>query len=149
MEDSTHQGSVLQTQRTIPYTPDEIYAAFADPRRLAKWWGPNGFTNTFEIFDFSVGGKWKFTMHGPDGSNYPNESVFREIEAGKKIVIEHIFAPHFTLTVSLAPNEEGTQILWVQEFDDAKAADAVRRIAGPGNEQNLDRLHTLLRGEHE
>ncbi|MGB7597641.1 MAG: SRPBCC family protein [Gallionella sp.] len=137
----------MQTQRTVPFTPDEVYAAFADPSRLAKWWGPKDFTNTFETFEFRAGGSWKFIMHGPDGSNYPNDSVFRELEPGEKIVIQHVSAPHFTLTVSLLPGKEGTQVLWVQEFEDARVAAAIRHIAEPGNEQNLDRLHTHLRGE--
>lgn len=73
--------------------------------------------------------------------------MFRELEAGKKIVIRHVSHPHFTLTVSLLPSKEGTQVLWVQEFEDSKAAAAVRHIAEPGNEQNLDRLQMHLRGE--
>ena len=86
-------------------------------------------------------------MHGPDGSNYSNASVFRELEAGKKIVIQHVSPPHFTLSVSLLPDKTGTQVLWVQEFEDPKVAAAIRHIAEPGNEQNLDRLHMHLRGE--
>ena len=46
--------------------------AFSDPVRLARWWGPAGFTNTFTICEFKPGGQWSFTMHGPDGTNYPN-----------------------------------------------------------------------------
>jgi uncharacterized protein YndB with AHSA1/START domain len=134
----------MQTQRTLAYTPDEIYVAFSDPSRLAKWWGPKGFTNTFEIFDFKAGGNWKFMMHGPDGTNYPNNSVFRELEPGKKVVIRHVSTPHFTLSVTLLPDNEGTQILWAQEFDDPKVAAAVRHIVEPSNEQNLDRLTKLL-----
>ncbi len=147
MENSAHQHQVIQTQRTVPFTPDEIYAAFADPSRLAKWWGPKDFTNTFETFDFRAGGSWKFIMHGPDGSNYRNDSVFGEIEAGKKIVIRHVSPPHFTLTVSLLPDEKGTRVLWIQEFEDPKVAAAIRHIAEPANEQNLDRLHMHLLGD--
>ncbi|HEY8118001.1 MAG TPA: SRPBCC family protein [Methylophilaceae bacterium] len=144
MENSPYQHRVMQTQRTLAYTPDEIYVAFSDPSRLAKWWGPKGFTNTFEIFDFKAGGNWKFMMHGPDGTNYPNNSVFRELEPGKKVVIRHVSTPHFTLSVTLLPDNEGTQILWAQEFDDPKVAAAVRHIVEPSNEQNLDRLTKLL-----
>ena len=147
MENSTPQHQIIQTQRTVPYTPDEVYAAFADPSRLAKWWGPKDFINTFETFEFKVGGSWRFVMHGPDGSNYSNASVFRELEAGKKIVIQHVSPPHFTLSVSLLPDKTGTQVLWVQEFEDPKVAASIRHIAEPGNEQNLDRLHMHLRGE--
>lgn len=146
METSRKQNGTLQTQRILPYAPDEIYAAFSDPDCLATWWGPNDFTNTFEIFEFKIGGTWKFLMHGPDGHDYPNTCVFRNLAAGEKLVIEHISAPRFTLSVSLSPSEEGTQVVWVQAFDDPAVAEAVRHIAEPGNEQNLDRLHMHLRG---
>jgi uncharacterized protein YndB with AHSA1/START domain len=147
MEEPTNQHQVIQTQRTVPYAPDDVYAAFADPARLAKWWGPRDFTNTFEVFEFRVRGSWKFTMHGPDGSNYRNESVFVGLEPGKRIVIQHVSPPHFTLTVSLSPSKTGTQVLWVSEFEDPRVAAAIRHIAEPGMEQNLDRLEMHLRGE--
>jgi len=147
MEKSPNLDQIIQIQRTVPYTPDEVYAAFADPIRLAKWWGPKDFTNTFETFEFKVGGRWKFIMHGPDGSNYPNESMFRVLEPGKKIVIQHVSQPQFTLSVSLLPCETGTRVLWVSAFDDPKVVAAIRHIAEPGAEQNLDRLYMHLRGE--
>ena len=147
MEKSPNPDQVIQVQRTVPYTPDEVYAAFADPIRLAKWWGPKDFTNTFELFEFKAGGRWKFIMHGPDGSNFPNESLFSVLEPGKKIVIKHVSQPHFTLSVSLLPGETGTRVLWVSVFEDPKVVAAIRHIAEPGAEQNLDRLHMHLRGE--
>lgn len=121
-----------------------VYGAFASPDLLALWWGPDGFTNTFEVFEFKVGGKWKFVMHGPDGKNYPNESVFAQLEPGSKVVIEHVCAPYFTLTVKLAPVSGGAQVSWEQVFADANTAQAVKRIVGPANEQNLDRMTQVL-----
>ncbi|MES2933983.1 MAG: SRPBCC domain-containing protein [Pseudomonadota bacterium] len=147
MEVSTPKNGTLQTQRFIPYAAEAIYAAFSDPARLAKWWGPKDFTNTFQTFEFKDGGAWNHLMHGPDGKEYPNKSVFRELVAGKKIVIEHICAPRFTLSVLLHPLENGTEILWIQEFEDPEVAAAVRHICESGNEQNLDRLQMLLRDE--
>lgn len=144
METANDPEGTLQTQRVFPYTPDEVYAAFSDPARLAMWWGPKDFTNTFESFEFKTGGGWKFLMHGPDGHVYPNQSVFRELVAGARLIVEHISPPHFTLAVSLQPVEGGTRILWVQKFEDPKVAAAVRHIAEPGNEQNLDCLHMHL-----
>lgn len=147
MEQSTATPEVLQTQRTLPFTADAIYAAFAEPQRLAAWWGPDGFTNSFETFEFKVGGAWKFIMHGPDGNNYPNESVFSELVPNQKIVIRHVCAPLFTLTVTLTPNADGTLVGWHQDFADAKLVAAIRHIVEPSNEQNLDRLHQHLRGD--
>ena len=134
----------LRTSRTLPFPAMAVYGAFASPDLLAAWWGPEGFTNTFEIFEFRNGGTWKFVMHGPDGKDYQNESVFGQLEPGSKVVIEHICAPFFTLTVTLTPVAEGTRVDWEQVFADAVTARAVSRIVGPANEQNLDRMTRVL-----
>ena len=138
------EDRTMRTSRTLPFSPMVIYGAFASPDLLALWWGPDGFANTFEAFDFKVGGQWRFVMHGPDGKNYPNESVFAQLEPGRRIVIEHVCAPYFTLTVKLAPVADGTQVSWEQVFADAETAQAVKRIVGPANEQNLDRMTRVL-----
>lgn len=140
----TDQDRTLQTSRTLAFTPEVVYGAFASPDLLASWWGPDGFTNTFEIFEFKVGGRWKFVMHGPDGKAYRNESVFPALEPASLVVIRHDCAPYFTLTVRLAAAAAGTHLSWEQVFDDASTAQSVSRIVGPANEQNLDRLTRAL-----
>ena len=138
------EDRTMRTSRTLPFPPMAVYGTFASPDLLALWWGPDGFANTFEVFEFKVGGKWKFVMHGPDGKNYPNESVFAQLKPGSKVVIEHVCAPYFTLTVKLVPVAGGTQVSWEQVFADAKTAQAVKHIVGPANEQNLDRMTRVL-----
>lgn len=132
--------NTFQTSREIPATPAAVFAAIADPQRLARWWGPDGFRNSFEVCEFRPGGAWKFTMHGPDGVNYPNESVFFAIEPDRKVVIDHVCQPFFRLTVALEPSALGTRVHWTQVFADAAVAAAVAHIVEPANEQNLSRL---------
>ena len=132
--------TTFQTSREIPATPAAVFAAIADPQRLARWWGPDGFRNSFEVCDFRPGGVWKFTMHGPDGANYPNSSVFFAIEPDRKVVIDHACPPLFRLTVALEPSALGTRVHWTQVFADAAVAAAVAHIVEPANEQNLSRL---------
>lgn len=83
-------------------------------------------------------------MHGPDGEDYINESFFEELVPYSKIVIHHDCQPNFRLTVSLTPEGEGTRLTWEQVFDDAETAKAVKKRAGSANEQNIDRLTTVL-----
>ncbi len=130
-------------QRLIPATPAQVFAAIADPARLARWWGPAGFRNSFQHFDFRVGGRWQFTMHGPDGRDYPNESAFLHI-APDLVKLRHVCAPFFELSIGLQPQGQGTLVDWLQVFDDPQVATAVRAIVEPANEQNLDRLAAEL-----
>jgi uncharacterized protein YndB with AHSA1/START domain len=137
---SASDASIFESSRVIAASPGEVFAAIQDPARLARWWGPDGFTNTFDVFEFWPDGRWRFTMHGPNGANYPNESVFRTITPAERVVISHVCPPLFELTISLRPIEAGTLVGWRQEFADPAVAAAVRLIVEPANEQNLDRL---------
>jgi uncharacterized protein YndB with AHSA1/START domain len=138
-------STVLRAERVVPFLPREVFTAFEQPEHLAQWWGPAGFTNTFEVCEFTPGGRWVFVMHGPNGIDYPNECRFRQIETDARVVIEHVCEPHFTLTIELAPRPEGTHLSWSQEFDDPTVADRVRAICEMANEQNLDRLESVLK----
>ena len=138
------QDTTFRTERTLPFSPQAVYNAFASAEVLATWWGPEGFTNEFETFEFQVGGRWTFVMVGPDGARYPNQSVFTELEPASHVVIRHDCQPFFTLSVQLTQVAGGTQVQWTQVFDDAHIAKAVKAIVEPANEQNLDRLTRAL-----
>lgn len=58
------------TRRLLAASTAAVFAAIQDPQRLARWWGPDGFTNQIDIFEFRPGGRWVFTMVGPDGTAY-------------------------------------------------------------------------------
>ena len=132
--------TTFSTSREIPATAEEVFAAIGDPARLARWWGPAGFTNTFGVCEFKIGGRWSFVMHGPDGANYPNENRFAEIEAPGKVVIQHLSEPKFSLAIGLTASGAGTLVTWAQTFESAEFARRVEAIVVPANEQNLDRL---------
>lgn len=65
--------STLKTSRIINANPEDIFSAISSPDRLARWWGPEGFTSTFDTFEFKHEGRWVFTMHGPDGKIIPTK----------------------------------------------------------------------------
>jgi uncharacterized protein YndB with AHSA1/START domain len=134
----------IQLECRLPHPPEAVYAAFADPARLALWWGPRGFRNTFHSFDFRPGGDWHFTMHGPDGTDYANHNRFEVLEPGRRLAIRHVGAPHFTLTVTLSAEAGGTHLAWDAVFDDPNVLVAVRSYAEPGGAQNLERLAAHL-----
>ncbi len=130
----------FHTSRQIAATVEDVFAAFTDPDRLARWWGPEGFTNTFHVCEFETGGRWIYTMHAPGGGNPENESVFELVEPPRTVMIRHVSQPLYGLTIELAPSEAGTVVSWSQEFDDPDVARRIEKIVVPANEQNLDRL---------
>lgn len=130
----------LQTSRIIKAIPEDVFAAFTNEDRLAKWWGPEGFSCTFEVCDLRPGGKWTFTMHGPDGKDYPNESEFGEIDPPNKFVVKHVCEPVFTATFTLEAVEEGTLLVWTSEFENENFVKNARSFLETANEQNLDKL---------
>ena len=136
--------TTFSTSRQLAATPAAVFAAIQDPVRLARWWGPKGFSNRFSWFEFKEGGRWVFDMIAPDGTVYANESVFERIEADRQVLVRHVCQPHFQLTITLEPHDGGTLLRWDQAFDDPAVAQAVRHIVEPANEENLDRLSAEL-----
>ena len=66
-----------------------VWTVWTDPKHLAQWWGPNGFSTTTSAFEFRAGGMWRFVMHGPDGRDYENRITFDEIVKPERIRYHH------------------------------------------------------------
>ena len=139
------ENRVLATCRIVKAPIDLVWAVWTQPGHIVNWWGPNGFTNTIHKMDLQKGGEWNLTMHGPDGKNYPNQSVFIEIIPFEKIIFEH-FNPHFITTVCFEPKGNATRIDWSLLFDSPEMFDIVVRThkADEGQKQNLDKLEKYL-----
>ena len=142
MIDTTDREIV--TSRLISAPREVVFKAWTDPHQLVHWWGPKGFTNTFHRFDPRPGGFWHFVMHGPDGGNYENESVFVEILKPERIVIKHLSPPHFDLTATFADQAGRTKLTWRMLFETTAEREKVKKLATGANEQNLDRLEAQL-----
>lgn len=136
--------AVFETRRVLPHAREDVFATFATREVLARWWGPSGFTTTFEQFEFRPGGRWQYVMHGPDGTHHPNVSQLRELQTPARLVLEHISAPRFVLTITCSEEDGQTTLTWVQAFEDPAVAARLRHIVEPANEQNLDRLAAVL-----
>ena len=66
-----------------------VWDAWTDPKQVAQWWGPRGFTLTTHSKDLRPGGSWVYTMHRPDGIDYPNGTRYIEVEPGRRLVYDH------------------------------------------------------------
>lgn len=135
----------MRMTRTFKAPIDLMWEVWTNPEHIVNWWGPNGFTNTIHKMEFEEGGEWKLTMHGPDGTDFANKSIFKEIIPFKKIVFEH-FNPHFITTVLFEAKGEETEIDWSLLFDTAEMRETIIKAhkADEGQKQNLDKLEQYL-----
>jgi uncharacterized protein YndB with AHSA1/START domain len=141
---ATSSDNEIVSTRVFNVSRDLMFQAWTNPVHLARWWGPNGFSNTFHTFDPRPDGKWSFVMHGPDGVNYKNESVFREVVKPERIVFDHVSPPRFQVVATFSEEAEGTRVIFRMIFENAEACDRVKAYAVDCNEQNFDRLATEL-----
>lgn len=157
--DARKSSSVAETaDREIVLTrvfnaPRElVWQAMVDPQRVVQWWGPRGFTTTIEKMDVRPGGVWKHVMHGPDGTDYPNSSVFKEVVKPERIVYSHGGGKqggpgaHFVATWSFEALGGKTRLTLHMVFPTALDRDTVVKEYGAveGGKQTLERLGEFL-----
>lgn len=73
-------GRELVFSRLFVAPRELVWRAWTQADRIARWWGPNGFTTTTQEMEVRPGGRWSFVMHGPDGTDYPNTIRYEEVE---------------------------------------------------------------------
>ena len=135
----------IVSTRVFAAPRERVFRAFSDPQVLARWWGPDGFTSTFQEFDFRPGGAWRFVMHGPDGADYRNASDFIEVVSPERIVLEHLRPMHrFQMTMTFAEEAGKTRLTWRMVFESVAELERVRAFIPGANEQNFDRLQAQL-----
>jgi uncharacterized protein YndB with AHSA1/START domain len=135
----------IVTTRVFDFPRARVWRAWAEPEILARWWGPNGFTNTFHVFDLRPGGEWRFVMHGPDGTDYKNQSIFLEIARPERLSFDHVSGHLFQATTTLeALGDNRTRVTYRMLHPTAEACEKIRAFAGGANEQLFDRLGDAL-----
>jgi uncharacterized protein YndB with AHSA1/START domain len=135
----------LRISRILHAPLSLVWEVWTDPAHIVNWWGPNGFKTTIHKMDMVENGEWLLTMHGPDGTNYPNRSIFKEIQPMEKIVFQH-FNPGFITTVTFKDLGATTELNWHMLFDTKELYDAVVKAhnADEGLKQNVAKLEHYL-----
>jgi uncharacterized protein YndB with AHSA1/START domain len=141
-----------------------VFAAWTEPARLARWWGPEGFTTPVCEADVRPGGAWRIVMRGPDGVEYPIKGVYREVVAPERLVFTDNWEEHpaewqeqlrrsaggdigreALNTVTFEERDGGTLITIRTRFESAAVRDAmVQTGMQDGWSQSLDRLEAAL-----
>jgi uncharacterized protein YndB with AHSA1/START domain len=144
-----NKSNVLKLERSYDAPAKTVWDAWTDPVQAAQWWGPRGFTITTHSKDFRAGGQWVYTMHGPDGTDYPNIATYLEIENHSRLVYDHGAQPGkpplFRVTVDFTENNGKTLMKMQMALPTPEAAEETRKfIKKAGGEATWDRLAEYL-----
>lgn len=152
MTTSSTADRELFVTRVVNAPCELVFDVWTKPEHVVHWWGPDGFTNTIHEMEVKPGGVWKLTMHGPDGTDFPNEIKFIEVIRPTKLVWTHgTNDPNdpgqFVSTVTFTEiGKKKTEITMRMVF---KTKEAFQRVvekfgAIEGNHQHLNRLEKYL-----
>jgi uncharacterized protein YndB with AHSA1/START domain len=153
IENQNSSDREIVISRTLEAPRELVWDAMTQPDQVVKWWGPRGFTTTVEEMDVRVGGVWKHTMHGPDGTDYPNKSIYTEVTRPERICFSNGGGakgkPGVTFTATWtfeAVDKKKTRVTIRMVFPTAEERDTVVREYGAieGGKQTLQRLDELL-----
>jgi uncharacterized protein YndB with AHSA1/START domain len=129
-----------------------VWEAWTNPKHIVNWWGPRGFTTSIEVMEVRPGGEWRHTMHGPDGTDYPNRSVFSEVVKSERIVFTNGGGKkggrsvHFESTWTFEEVGDKTRVTIRMVFETAQEREWVvkEHHAIEGGNQTLARLEEFL-----
>lgn len=129
-----------------------VWEAWTDDKKVAMWWGPRGYSITTHAKDLRVGGFWKYTMHGPDGTNWENRTIYHEVEKYSRLVYDHGGSedrpPLFRVTVNFKEIKGKTHMDMTMAFDTPENAQQSKKfIKQAGGNGTWDRLAEFLEQE--
>jgi uncharacterized protein YndB with AHSA1/START domain len=131
-------------ERTFDAKRELVWRAFTEAKHLDQWWGPNGFRNQTHAMELKVGGTWRYTMHGPDGKDWPNWIRYLEVKSPDRLVYDHGGEgdePHFRVTLTFDAQGEKTRVTMRSVWPNAAAlAEVMKFGVVEGGRQTLARL---------
>lgn len=145
-------GREVVMTRLLDAPPELVFKVWTDPAHVLKWWGPQGFTNTNIEMDVRAGGVWRFTMHGPDGVDFPNKVVFLEVVEPERLVYMHSddeggpVQVTFVVIVTFEKIGERTKLTMRSIFESAEILEKLNREFHviEGGKQHVQRLEEYL-----
>jgi uncharacterized protein YndB with AHSA1/START domain len=151
MIENLDPARLIQVDRLVGAPIDLVFKVFTDPDHIDQWWGPDGFRNETHEMDFSVGGLWRYTMHGPDGKDWPNWIRYQDITPPTRIAYEHGGemgeVAHFDGVITLLPEGDKTRVTITLIFPTPEARNATLKFgAVDGGYQTLARLDVYASG---
>ena len=132
--------------RVLNARRDLVWEVWTNPQHIKNWWGPSGFYNTIFKMEVKPGGEWEFIMHGPDGTDYRNKSIYSEIIKPERLVFDHVSWPKINFTITFEEQGNNTLLTWKMLFETAEDLHKVVKDlkADHGLKQNIEKLETYL-----
>lgn len=140
----------IKIERIIDTKREIVFSACTNLNVLPKWWGPKGFTITTQEINVTENGIWKFVMHGPDGIDYQNKIIFKEIKSPELIVFVHgeeNSDDNFTMKITFEEINDQTKVTMTMCFATKENKEKAVKEYGAvkGANQTLDRLEGVLK----
>jgi uncharacterized protein YndB with AHSA1/START domain len=135
----------LTIRRRVNAPPAQVFAAWTDPQKIMRWFGPGQVQCTHAEFDARVGGRYVIAAQSPDGDKHQVGGVVREIVPNQKLVYTwawHTMPERESLvTIELKPDGDGTLLtLTHAQFADVDARDRHQN----GWNSALDKMEKLF-----
>ena len=139
----------IRISRLLNAPLELVWEVWTEAEHLKNWWGPDDFSNTITTMDVHPEGEFNLVMHGPDGTDYKNKSIFREVVLHKKLVYEHLSAPKFLATITFESQDDKTELHWHMLFETREQfIQTVKTFkADEGLKQNVEKLHSYLQAQ--
>lgn len=143
------KSNELQIARVYDAPVEAVWDAWTDPEQAAQWWGPRGFSITTHSKDLRPGGSWSYTMHGPNGEDYPNKTKYLEVERYSRLVYDHGGNDDrealFRVSVQFTEINGKTKMEMTMTLPTPEAAQEIKKfIKSAGGDGTWDRLAEYL-----
>ena len=117
----------LTLKRHIDATPEQVYAAWTEPKALAKWFGPGPGPVTLAETDLRVGGRYAIAFM-EDGEEHHISGTYLDVAPTEKLVFtwtwRHLPDQQSRVTVLIKPEGQGSLVTLIHEqFADAHIRD--------------------------
>jgi uncharacterized protein YndB with AHSA1/START domain len=155
--ESNADALTLTVVGDYPVPVERLYQAWADPRQLERFWGPEEWPAKFTRHDMKVGGTSQYYMTGPDGSKSRGWWHFLAIEPGRRIEVEDGFAnedgqpnnamPMMRMVFTFEPTATGSRFNAVSHFPSLDAMEELAKMGMvEGMKSALGKLDAVLAG---
>ena len=149
----TNDREIIAT-RILKAPRELVFEVWTNPNHVVHWFGPKGFTNTIHEMSVKPGGVWRFIMHGPDGTDYPNKIIFKEVVKPSLLSFDHGWDVEditndprtFDVTINFVAKGNTTEVIMKMVFKSKEVKDEVVEKHGAieGNKQMMDKLEVYL-----